>query len=83
MNWAAKVKQPELQAGLVRVLAAAAQHVRLALVPAAAGPGEGGPAGLLSMLFNMLEAETPKLPEPPADEAPAVAGRSLLHTCRS
>ena len=85
VNWAAKVRQPELQAGLVRVLAAAAQHEgpRSALAPAAAGPGDGGAAGLLSMLFNMLEAETPKLPELPADEAPAAAGWSLLCTCRS
>ena len=85
VNWAAKVRQPELQAGLVRVLAAAAQHEGAcsALAAAAMGPGDGGPAGLLSMLFNMLEAETPKLPEPPADEAPAAAGWSLLCTCRS
>ena len=85
VNWAAKVRQPELQAGLVRVLAAAAQHegARSALAPAAVGPGDTGAAALLSMLFNLLEAETPKLPEPPAEEAPAVAGQSLLCTCRS
>ena len=76
VNWAAKVRQPELQAGLVRVLAAAARHEgsRSALAPAAVGPGDGGAAGLLSMLFNLLETESPKLPELPADEAATGAG---------